>query len=485
MLNKKFLSIIIILCLIYILRMFYISKYYKSNNYIRHKHSNIDYAHFSKIDKINYFLYPKLLLTSPQKYTLKEGDALFIPKNWWHWVKTTERSFSINFWFKNNIYNKPFKTKYINNINFNNLGDIRVAVWDTIDDKKSYFTTLIDFLKLNRKNEYVITLDDYAIASHNNLLKMSIKNDVKLPNIVKNYKGDYTYNIWITSNYSDTGLHYDDNDGMMCCLSGTKEVILYPPSDTKYLYKFETYDWMNNKAMNFRYNSFNFISYIEGLSSSRLLYETCKENSNILDIITDIVKKNGKNKIVWGCKKKDGELKWEFYQYNLDSNKVIESFDVFNKKPYIGSETYYYYKLNKNTKFRLPFWGYGTYKLNGKEYPESKIFLIDEYNSFNNNYFQFMERLRYSSIAEKFKNTILNKYKCYEICIHNKKEGQIFVQYLGISKENFINFLKECNYDETLITHYKNGNYKINNEITIVYDIETMNIIRSGFYGIL
>lgn len=340
-------------------------------------------------------------------------------------------------------------------------------------------------VKTNRKNEYVITLDDYSLTSYNYSLKMAIKNQVKLLDIVKNYKGGYKYNLWITSNYSDTGLHYDDNDGILCCLSGIKEVILYPISDTKYLYKFETYDWINHKAVNFRYNSFKYMNDIEGLSSSRLLYETCKDNSKVLDIITDIVEKNGKNKIVWGCKKKAGELRWEFYKYNLDSNRVVESFDVFNKKPFIGKEKHYYYKLNKHSKSELPFWGYGTYKLDGIEYPEAKIFLIDSYESFARNYYKFMKKLGYSGIAEKLKNTILKKYECYEICIHYKKEGQIFVQYLGISKEDFISFLKTGNYEEKLIKHYENGNYKINNEITLVYDIETMNIIRHGFYGIL
>lgn len=485
MIDNKIVITIIILSLIYLLREYYMSEFYKSNNLMRHKHSNINYAHFSKIDKVNYFLYPKLLLTSPQKYTLKTGDALFIPKNWWHWFKTTEKSFSINFWFKGNIYNKPFKTKYNNIINFDNLNHLKVGVWNTNDIKKNYYTTLENFLKLNQKDEYVITLDDYKLTSHNYLLKESIKNQIKLPDIVKNYKGEYNYNVWITSNYSDTGLHYDDNDGIMCCLSGTKEVILYPPSDTKYLYKFETYDWINRKAMNFRYNSFKFINNIKGLSSSRLLYETCKKNTKILDIIKDIVDKNGENKTVWGCKNKNGELRWEFYTYTLDSNKVVESFDVFNKAPYIGDEKHYYYKLHKNTKSKFPFWGYGTYELDGKEYPESKIFVIDTYTNFSNNYIPFMKKLGYSKIAEQFKDIILFRYKCYEICIFNKNENQIFIMYLGISKEDFISFLKECNYNIELIKHFETSNYEINNEITIVYDLKTQNIVRSGFYGIV
>ena len=83
MVNKKIIkNTIMIICLIYVLRMFYILTYYKSNNHTRHKHSNVNYAHFSEIDNINYFLYPKLLFTSPQKYTLRAGDALVIPKKW-------------------------------------------------------------------------------------------------------------------------------------------------------------------------------------------------------------------------------------------------------------------------------------------------------------------------------------------------------------------------------------------------------------------
>ena len=78
-------NIFIYIFVFYILLMLTIRKYYFSNkffsnNFNRHKHSDVTYAHFSWIDKVNYFLYPKLLLTSPQKYTLKAGDALVIPK---------------------------------------------------------------------------------------------------------------------------------------------------------------------------------------------------------------------------------------------------------------------------------------------------------------------------------------------------------------------------------------------------------------------
>ena len=83
-----------------------------------------------------------------------------------------------------------------------------------------------------------------------------------------------------------------------------------------------------------------------------------------------------------------------------------------------------------------------------------------------------MKKLGYEDLSDKFKNTILEKYECYQICIHNKTDKQIFVQYLGISNEDFLSFLNFNNYPNHLINFIEKqvnlDNYKINNEITIV-----------------
>ena len=480
--NKLVIITIIYVVFLFTLRKYYFSKQLFSNNYGRHKHSDVKYAHFSKIDKINYFLYPKLLLASPQKYILKAGDALMIPKKWWHWIKTTEQSYSINFWFDNDIFNKPNKIKYTNKINFEKLKYIIVGVWNTLDDSKNYHTTLNTFLNLKKKYEYVITLDDYLLSSYNYNLKKIIQNQIKLPNIVRNYTGTYNYNLWITSSYTDTGLHYDDNDGILCCLSGTKEIFLYPPSDTKYLYKFETYDWINNKSINFRYNSFEYINDINGLSSSRLLYESCIHSYKILNMITNIVKENGINKTIWKCENKNGELRWEFFKYDKNNYKFIESYKVFDKKPYINNKKYFHY--NKNNIFILPLWGYTKYQLNSQEYLKCKIFVIDTFKNISDNYYKYMNKLDYNYIADKFKKIILNTYDCHEIGIYNKSNN-IIIKYLGITKEKFIEFLKINNYNKLLIFQYEKYDFNINNEIMIEYNINTLSIIKTGFYGIV
>ena len=108
---------------------------------------------------------------------------------------------------------------------------------------------------------------------------------------------------------------------------------------------------------------------------------------------------------------------------------------------------------------------------------------------FYNNYDNYMTKLGYKEIKEIFKETILTRYCCYEICIHNKKPNQIFVQYLGISNQDFLEFLKTNSYPNYIIdfvtTNIKNGTYNINNEITIVYDMITQSVIRTGFYGVI
>ena len=59
------------------------------------------HMHFSWIDKVNYFLYPKLLLTSLKNIHGTVSNS----KKWWHWVKTYDQSYSINF-FDNKIFNE-------------------------------------------------------------------------------------------------------------------------------------------------------------------------------------------------------------------------------------------------------------------------------------------------------------------------------------------------------------------------------------------
>ena len=458
---------------------------YNSTNHKRHKDADSLYAHFSMIDKYNYLLYPKLLFASPTYITLKAGESLYIPRKWWHWVKTSEKTFAINYWFNNTNNMNPFKFNYDMNIDINILNNVNVSIWDSKTNELAYNTTFNKFYNSGEDYKYLITLLNFDIGYSNIKIKEVMKPYIKFPDNININTNNFGYNIWVSSGKHDTGLHYDDEDGILTVIEGTKDIILFPPSDIKYLYPYKvSYEWYSNIAYDFRYNSYTNNGIIKSKSSSQLLYETAKDNVKVLANISKLYKKH--KQLVWGFKKNNDIYRWEFYKYTLDKNPAITSWDIMNDSYNIGDTEHYYY--NNNNIVKLPFWGHGKYKQNDIIYDESKIFVIDSYESFLYNYDNYMTKLGYNDIKDDFKDIILNKYICYEICyeicIHNKKHNQIFVQYLGISNKDFIIFLTENNYPKNIID-FVDSDYIINNEITIVYDIKSKEIVRSGFYGII
>ena len=193
---------------------------------------------------------------------------------------------------------------------------------------------------------------------------------------------------------------------------------------------------------------------------------------------------------MWGFKKTsgaDGVYRWELYHYTLDQQPSITSWDLTNSTPVKGDAVHFYYNHDKDNTVKLPFWGYGTEYKNERITPEANMFVVDCYEGFVANYDNHMKKLGFDHIKNTFKELICNKYSTYEISVHNKKENQIFVQYLGIQTSEFLSFLIENNYPTSLVNYVRQhiNKLKINHEITIVYDTTTREPIRSGFYGLL
>ena len=88
-----------------------------SSNLHRHKKSDSLYAHFSDVDEFDTELYPNLKFTNPLHFKLEKGQSIYIPKGWWHWIKSTTKSFAVNYWFSNENKIDPFVFDY----NFQNL----------------------------------------------------------------------------------------------------------------------------------------------------------------------------------------------------------------------------------------------------------------------------------------------------------------------------------------------------------------------------
>ena len=459
-----------------------------SSNLHRHKKSDSLYAHFSDVDQFDTELYPNLKFTNPIYFKLEKGQSIYIPKGWWHWIKSTIKSFAVNYWFSNDNQLDPFIFDYHFEFDINKLNDEEVYIWNSSKyNEYSLVDSFEKFYNSGLDDRYVLTLSNYTDGEKNYKVKNVVKPYAKFPvhNKIK-YNESYDINVWISSGKHDTGLHYDDEDGVLTLLEGSKDLILFPPSDSENLYTYNTkYDWRRKKAINFLYNSFNIKETISGVPSSEILFNTCNGDVRVLSNISKLFKKYGRN-LVWGFKKSNDDYRWEIYKYDLQQDPIITSWDIYKNRYEISDIEHYYFK-DAHIPLGLPFWGMSKYRREGNLYEESKIFVLDNYIPFKKNYDSYMIKLGYGDIRDKFKEIILNKYQCYQICIHNKNENQIFVQYLGISNQDFLSFLKLNDYPSHLINfieeQIKLNRYKINNEITIVYEISSQKVVRSGFYG--
>ena len=459
-----------------------------SSNLHRHKKSDSLYAHFCDVDQFDTELYPKLKFTNPLHFKLEKGQSIYIPKGWWHWIKSTTKSFAVNYWFSNDNKLDPFIFDYHFQFDINKLNEQEVIIWNSSKyNEYSLVDSFEKFYNSGLDDRYVLTLSNYTDGEKNYKVKNVVKPYAKFPVHNKiNYNESYDINVWISSGKHDTGLHYDDEDGILTLLEGSKDLILFPPSDSENLYAYNTkYNWRRKKAINFLYNSFNIKETISGIPSSELLFKTCNGDVRVLSNISRLFEKYGRN-LVWGFKKSGDDYRWEIYKYDLQQDPIITSWDIY-KNTYDISDVEHYYFKDAHTPLGLPFWGMSKYKKEGNLYEESKIFVLDNYIPFKENYDSYMIKLGYGDIRDKFEKIILHKYQCYQICIHNKNKNQIFVQYLGISNKDFLSFLKLNDYPSHLINfieeQIKLNRYNINNEITIVYEISSQKVVRSGFYG--
>lgn len=481
--------------LLILILILYFYRILQNSNNTRHLDNSFFFAHFSKINSKNFFVYPELLLTSPIYITLHEGESIYIPAKWWHWIRS-EKSIAMNFWCLDDCqqFSKPivlFDTIKNKDIIVDKIQNYKkdVITWNSFTDK-----TLPGTLNTNKNNNYIITLPGYTDNNEklNTELLEYIRNDISIPRYFKD--NDVDINLWISTGKHDTGLHYDDKSGILSVLKGKKYVTLYPPKDTLYLHPYEVVpSWAKTYPYKVEYNVFYFNKKLKNsLPSSRLLYESlqnAKYRSEIIRTLNTVPDKS-----VWGCKKEGKNMRWEIYQYQYDikesskitpllrdHNVVITSKDVYDTPEVIGHENHIY--TRDDTSLDYPFFGHG-YK---NENETESIFVLDYTCSFKNNFMKYMKHIGFEEHTNKF-HQYLNNYTSKHICASNKFKDQLFLQYIGITVEEFLSFLIRFEYDQHLIKHVMNNMHlyrDINHEITIVYDIKTMKPVRSGFYGII
>ena len=259
------------------------------------------YGNFSSIDTeknpdlFNYKLYPDLANTSPVHIEINAGEALVIPKGWWHYVRSYEQTFFMNYW-TTDTFGHETPTVLAHDGEFNrshlNLED-RVCVWEySTGQKKITYKTFAKFLDSSDKFDYywtVITTNKGEESIEDVEQKKEIVNRLKKPTFIKKHAKVCDVNIGICPVFHQTPLHYDEEDGLLCVTSGTKKIILFPPSDSEYLYPVN--DIKNSWCMseNYRtcYNMYHiYDESLSGENSGSLLLETCKDKPLVLSNIS-------------------------------------------------------------------------------------------------------------------------------------------------------------------------------------------------------
>jgi len=526
--------ICIIIILIFLI-IFFINMHGKNDiNYERHLYDNNKYAHFSKITSKNIIFHPKYIYTHPQKYILNEGDALIIPKKWWHWVFSYNNTLAINYWndSESELFNNPKiinkfidlldlkKNERINKylFNFNVLnGDT-----DILSNKN-----IKSLLNSKNNNEYLLTLDAFT---YNREIKSFLAELIKHPKLIKDHDLDKNYNFWYSPNIMDTGLHYDDENGILCVLSGKKTVYLYPPSDSKYLYPYNIKPkWFYNNFEDIQYNIYNLNNndaLTDKIPSNRILYSSFSNKKKHMCRIVDEIYNYYNNKtIIWGIKNDKKNIWYEYYFYNIDkyrkTNLYHENFNIIqfikyfrNKKfmlelmdinLYILSEfiknknvSIFSFEvhdnglldeldlyINNNDTIELPFYG-TTYNIKKDIITKKNIFIVNEFDHFIKNIDYYCKYFDLIKIKDEIIKE-LNKYNYVKIMsFYKKSDISIAIQWFGITYEDMIDFLKKYNWEINVLNFYKlNDTNHLNNEITINYIItdNKLEISRTSIYG--
>jgi len=449
------------------------------------------YGHLSNVTDItNFVKYPNLKNTHPLTFTLNKGEALIIPKNWWHYVVSYEDMYGCNFWTSKKLGDYPTKINHNIKIDYESLKDENIFIWQSGSESNENRTKEIkfkDYIVSKNDNEYFWTLKNYEILSKNSHIINKIKNNIEIPEIIQQTKTNFELNIMACSKNHATPLHYDDEDGLLCVTHGRKEVTLFPPEDSINLYpiQFEKYKWRHSPAINCCYNLYRKSNQINGSSSANLLYQTCSDNKGVMSSISKIIKQfhgsDNVNKTVWGFKNINKNYEWELYNYE-DKNATIKSFEIYPERKSTGeyvSSFYDEYILTKNVGDYYE----GTIFRNELKRVIRGYWILDTQNNFITNLNKYTELLKFPK--DIFTEDIIKKYQCSYVCLHQKNNQEAYIQYIYISKNDFIHFLKVNNYEASLIEHYECSDYQISNEITIVYDINTMEVKRTAFYGIV
>ena len=262
-------------------------------------------------------IYPLYYKAKKIEVTIKQGEYLFIPAGWFHYVfsekydnsmEDDNLNIAVSYFMKtykkcgicdpdeNKIYDNVCGTIDEKNMTLekiidyaNNGSPVKVKNFDKYNNWDCFNWTINSIIKNygnnnvivntsssplfasnyiqsafdNKWNEYDTTLKKFIKTKgyHDNhyhyLLQTDINifnknNEIGIPNLIKS-RVKQNYAIWINFSNVFTSLHYDEHDNILLQIKGKKRIILYPPSERKYLYTGNPYSNKDICSLNNQY----------------------------------------------------------------------------------------------------------------------------------------------------------------------------------------------------------------------------------------
>ena len=193
-----------------------------------------------------------------QEFTINEGEMIFIPAGWWHFVFSEEPNpetrinYSINFWYcerpewiegKSCENYVPYVKNHeftFNEINPTNMLKNRILIVNKSDNRCFVPAVLCHHYNNNQEVAYMnyetfLTMNEYPVYILENTLSDLEKYAPKMDTDVK------TANFWINFGNVQTVNHYDGLDNWLCQIQGKKRLILFPPEEREKLYPINPY----------------------------------------------------------------------------------------------------------------------------------------------------------------------------------------------------------------------------------------------------
>lgn len=255
--------------------------------------------------------------------------------------------------------------------------------------------------------------------------------------------------------------------------------------------------------------------FVRKLRSVELMYQSFDVSQcriEFYDLVTNLQRNVGVNRTVWGVKKADGRIWWEFYWYNYRKGSALVSIpDVLKALGFTDSSLLGIRSRKPDSMFSIDvlpsffenetldhFYVYipGYSNTSGVNYLlNNKGFTLENHYTFFNplNDFEQIKSAIKRSIYLNFDEIQLHSIlvpeliRCKSICISNKRNCD-GIYYCGLNISQFLFFLKQYDYPPALVDLVERHSSLLDHlEFDVGFDYkmveDNLQIVKSSYYG--